>query len=180
MLPCIWFLPARSVLGPTVKIICGKHHLSSYYYPALESIRASCYLQHKNSGFQGLPVFGPTLLPSKTSLCSPGGLVLFSELASSLDLTSHWAPFQSLSYILLTSYLFQEASPTTQAHANVVIIHPSIYSLNVLYTFHALLVLTEFRFGCSLLEKPILERQVLVGRERLLCLGGRQPGDKED
>lgn len=27
-------------------------------------------------------------------------------------------------------------------------------------------IVTELRFGCSLLEKSILERQVLVGKER--------------
>ena len=44
VLPPILSVPVTSVLGSTVRIISGKH-LSSYHYPALEPIMASCYLQ---------------------------------------------------------------------------------------------------------------------------------------
>lgn len=44
VLPSILLIPVTSVSGSTVRIISGKH-LSSYHYPALKPIMASCYLQ---------------------------------------------------------------------------------------------------------------------------------------
>lgn len=85
---------------------------------------------------------GLILLSSIIFQGSPGGACIFIDWASSLDPISRWAPSQSMSCTLLTSYLFQEASPTTLGHANSFIhssihpfIHSFIHSLNLLSTF---------------------------------------------
>lgn len=115
--------------------ICFGFHCQDYFWKTPIIIPLPCSETYNGfllfttsksnpSGSQGLPVSDHTFLPSKTSHCSCGGLVLFRELASLLHLTHSGL----LSRVVLHFVDFLTVSGRLSNHARPSFSHPSIHS----------------------------------------------------